>query len=848
MQDVVGRTQEISAIRAGLERGVGAWVCGPRGIGVSAVLRTIAEAERALGLRVVHAVASEGDEALRLATAVLGASTTIAQFGSQLALARVDLLVIDDIHRIDDDSIEAIRLAVLNNGAVIVAGTTAKVTSPALTWLASSGALQRVELLPLGYDDMTTVIEVALGRTPDGELVRALVADSTGRPAYAIATLDLAEATGAIVERAGLMRLAAELPVTTALRDRIGELTAAATGLARDALDSLCVAGMLPLRIATSLFDITALTDLETLHLIHVETRAEPMIRPITRALGRTVTEQLGYFGRRRVASELVERAPDAPAELVAWWQHLAGHEVETADLVAAARAWRPRGDLSRAHDLADAAWHRGDPSAAFVLSEVLSARGHRREAAELLEAGLANSQDRPDVMWSCAFELATLRLWNLGDAPGAVELATKTAAETADLPIAGISAGSLAAIYAYTGRFREAVTTAEPFLDDEYASELAQQVSAVAHVGLGATQLGIDAASRGLRLSEARLRGRRGGAGPDPEIHVNTLGLALVEGARLSEAAALIAEWYDRGLERGLHSAWMALARTRWALTVGDLHAARRFAHEAATGFADLDNLAPRRWALAGGILANCALGDDDAARASEAELDALGTSAVSFLDTDVERSRAWLAFRHSGPDEALELLCAAAASAEASGHATLASLAWHDVIRLGGAPAAVDSLIRLERVTDSAFARPRRLLAEGLAAGRADPLLEAAEGFGAIGAMLAATEAAAAGLDVARDRGDRRITRLASSMFHTLRASCADARTPLLDLARVPDLSPREREIASLAAEGRTSRAIADQLGVSNRTVDNLLQRVYAKLGVAGRSELRDAWTALP
>ena len=51
---------------------------------------------------------------------------------------------------------------------------------------------------------------------------------------------------------------------------------------------------------------------------------------------------------------------------------------------------------------------------------------------------------------------------------------------------------------------------------------------------------------------------------------------------------------------------------------------------------------------------------------------------------------------------------------------------------------------------------------------------------------------------------------------------------------------LTPREREIAALAAAGATSKEIAAQLFLSSRTVDNHLQSVYTKLGVSGRQEL--------
>ena len=51
---------------------------------------------------------------------------------------------------------------------------------------------------------------------------------------------------------------------------------------------------------------------------------------------------------------------------------------------------------------------------------------------------------------------------------------------------------------------------------------------------------------------------------------------------------------------------------------------------------------------------------------------------------------------------------------------------------------------------------------------------------------------------------------------------------------------LTGREREIAQLAAGGLGNRAIAEQLFVSLRTVENHLQHVYVKLGVDGRREL--------
>jgi DNA-binding CsgD family transcriptional regulator len=59
---------------------------------------------------------------------------------------------------------------------------------------------------------------------------------------------------------------------------------------------------------------------------------------------------------------------------------------------------------------------------------------------------------------------------------------------------------------------------------------------------------------------------------------------------------------------------------------------------------------------------------------------------------------------------------------------------------------------------------------------------------------------------------------------------------------------LSPQELQIAQLAAEGLSNREIGEQLYLSHRTVESHLYRLFPKLGVTSRAQLRDALNPAP
>jgi DNA-binding CsgD family transcriptional regulator len=63
---------------------------------------------------------------------------------------------------------------------------------------------------------------------------------------------------------------------------------------------------------------------------------------------------------------------------------------------------------------------------------------------------------------------------------------------------------------------------------------------------------------------------------------------------------------------------------------------------------------------------------------------------------------------------------------------------------------------------------------------------------------------------------------------------------------LSGADSLTPSERRVARLAADGLSTPEIAQQLFVTVNTVESHLRRTYLKLGIHSREKLADALAA--
>jgi DNA-binding NarL/FixJ family response regulator len=272
--------------------------------------------------------------------------------------------------------------------------------------------------------------------------------------------------------------------------------------------------------------------------------------------------------------------------------------------------------------------------------------------------------------------------------------------------------------------------------------------------------------------------------------------------------------------------------------LAAGRVRSAAAAFDESAVFMRELAQPGRLSWSLAGAAQAYALAGDIDLAAE---RLDELATtrSPERLLEGEMQRAHAWCAVGHGMISQARAILRGALDDSRARQTAGVSLWLLHDLARLGSLAPGEEPDAALRDV-QGPLAAARRDHVCAVARQDGDALDGAANAFAALGADLLAADAAAQAAGVHHATGHERRAAASRNQALTLAATCEGASTPALATLVTSTLTDREREIAQLAAGGLGNRAIAEQLFVSLRTVENHLQHVYVKLGVDGRHEL--------
>jgi ATP/maltotriose-dependent transcriptional regulator MalT len=479
-------------------------------------------------------------------------------------------------------------------------------------------------------------------------------------------------------------------------------------------------------------------------------------------------------------------------------------------------------------------------PEAGLLVGEALHELGRFDEAEHVLSA--ASAEDTPDG--ALRVQLTEIRsrnlMWGLlrfEDAlavnhAGRVPLEDPADVEELDL--------NQALLLVYSGRPLDALHVLAPIADPTRprARALKALAEVPALVATGRCERATDEAGRAF--AEHSLLPEQI-AIPGPGVHLVTQVYALAECGRLAEASALAMAAYEATPANAPPDAliWFAHQLGRCALLAGQPATARRWLAEALARCEAYDLVSAHRLVLSALATAHAWLGDGQAAAAAVQELDRCPPH--PFVASEHEMGRAWASATAGDLPGARQILRAAAETAASRGYRMSEAWLLHDVARLGD-PSAVAS--RLAELAGECEGGLVAAYADHTAARTAAALVDVTDRFEAMGALLLAAEVAAESSQAYQREGDRRASAALGVRASMLARQCEGARTPGLTVpVIVVPLTARERDIAVLAAQGDSSKEIAERLFLSVRTVDNHLQNVYSKLGVSGRRQLSAA-----
>lgn len=772
-----------------------------------------------------------------------------------LAGDRPLLLVVDDAHLLDSASALLLHQLVQAQAAFVVVTVRAGEAVPdPVVALWKDGLAERIEVGALPRQAADELVVAALGGPVEGASLQVLWNVSEGNALYLREVVLSSIEAGVLREVDGLWRFTGPLAPSSHLVDLVERRVADLDGEAMTALELLAFGEPVGVEILAKMVDPSAVEVLERKGLVvterddmRIQARlAHPMHGEVLRArmptgrareVQRALADALEATGARRRGDVL----------RIAIWRLEADDDDRPERFAEAAQQAAFANDFGMARRLAERAF-RAQPgfSSALVLADVLYELGEVERTEEVLGlvAGLAAEDEQRGLY--CILRASNL-YWRLGRAGDAHAVLDEALEQIEDVGWRDEVEATHALFETCAALPVRALGRVQPIIERSDGRAFVQAALA-AVLGLPLLGRGEEA----VQLARAG-RGAHIGLGDQLRLYERSLmleigeSLALAQLGELEEAEHVAQRIYERSLAEAESAGWTfsALALGVALLEQGRPAEAGRWWTEAAALFRAVQHRGPLRWALGGQLICQALLHDHDGAAETVRELDAIGPHPAEMHELEVLRGRAWAALARGETASAHELL------GEGAARAAEAELDWeelvlrHDVVRMGGP--VVDQLERIDQLGGRVQGVLGPLLSAhvaALAAEDASALGEVATGLESCGSLLLAAEVAAAAAErFERDGAERAVTAWRRTSAQ-LAERCAGVRTPGVPTGERPEpLSRREREIALLAADGATSREIADRLFLSARTVENHLSRTYDKLGIAGRDELADA-----
>ena len=766
------------------------------------------------------------------------------------------VLLVDDVDLLDDTSV-AVLVPLIVARSVFLVGTVraGRDASPRLTGLQRDGHLVRIALEPLGSDELGALLHRALDGPVTAAAFDELARLSGGNLQVLTELVRGARERGVLVRAGDAWTLTASLPTTAALEELVAEHLAGVDPAGLAVLEVLAVCERFGLADLERAHGAATLEALEASRLVTVVTSGRRTAVRLAHPLyGEVLWAGLAPLRLRRIYAELADvveahgaRRREDVVQL-ALWRVASGGRVSGDHLLRAARLALVGRDPALAVRLVTAVPDDDDRVTAGDRAEVLveahALQGHDGE----VERVVASVWDEPlsDIRRAhLSRRLAETRFWRRRDLAGA--LAAHEAARgrlTDPEQIAAVDARR-AALLAGAGRPAEALRIADSITPP---ISLTTQVELAAARAVSLLSVGrCDEAAvlaRQAAADHAALPGwyaRRGIA-----QHLLNEAHALAYCGRYPEARALLEPAAARARATNALGAWvwfeMALAEIARDTGRGR-ETIRRFqavTEEASPAGQD----AALVWAHVGVAQGHLLVGEAGAAAAALRRADEIGESPVATSMATRERTRAWLDACRGDVATALDRLRALVEQVREDGMLIFEQALLRDLVRFGAAEEAVDRLEELAGVVDGPLIQVHAAHARAAVERDATMLARISERYEALDVLWLAAEVAAELAELHRANAQGRLATAAAQRSASLADRAGELRTPALARGGgVEPLTPREREVALLAAGGRSSADIGDRLGLSTRTVDTHLARVYRKLGISGRAELTGA-----